>query len=67
MSLITLLQVSGAVLGFTARARDDCGLDTIRAIILIEVMGINLIGYSDFTWPSCTHMFWETKIAMRQN
>jgi len=30
---------SGAVLGFTVRVRDDYGLDTIRALMMIEVAG----------------------------
>ena len=33
------LQASGAILGFTIRVRDDYGLDAIRAIMLIEVVG----------------------------
>lgn len=33
------LQASGALLGFTVRVRDDYGLGTIRAIMLIEVVG----------------------------
>ncbi len=33
-----LLQ-SGSILGFTIRVRDDHGLDTIRAIMMIEVTG----------------------------
>lgn len=33
------LQESGALLGFTVRVREDYGLDTIRAIMLIEVVG----------------------------
>ena len=33
------LQESGALLGFTVRVRDDYGLDTIRAIMMVEVVG----------------------------
>lgn len=33
------LQESGALLGFTVRVREDYGLDTIRAVMLIEVVG----------------------------
>ncbi len=33
------LQKSGALLGFTVRVREDYGLDMIRAIMLIEVVG----------------------------
>lgn len=30
---------SGSVLGFTVRVRDDYGLDAVRAVMLIEVVG----------------------------
>jgi len=30
---------SGAILGFTVRVREDYGLDTIRALMMIEVTG----------------------------
>jgi DNA-binding Lrp family transcriptional regulator len=30
---------SGAILGFTVRVRDDYGLDTIRALMMVEVTG----------------------------
>lgn len=30
---------SGSVLGFTVRVRDDFGLDAVRAVMLIEVVG----------------------------
>ncbi len=30
---------SGSLLGFTVRVREDYGLDTIRAVMLIEVVG----------------------------
>ncbi|MEB8431185.1 MULTISPECIES: Lrp/AsnC family transcriptional regulator [unclassified Cocleimonas] len=33
------LQASGVLLGFTVRIREDQGLDTIRAIMMIEVVG----------------------------
>lgn len=33
------LQDSGAILGFTVRVRDDYGLDTIRALMMVEVAG----------------------------
>ena len=33
------LQASGTLLGFTVRVREDYGLDTIRAIMMIEVVG----------------------------
>jgi DNA-binding Lrp family transcriptional regulator len=33
------LYASGAVLGFTVRVREDYDLDTIRAIMMIEVVG----------------------------
>ncbi|MGH1351532.1 MAG: Lrp/AsnC family transcriptional regulator [Methyloligellaceae bacterium] len=33
------LQSSGAIMGFTVRVREDQGLDTIRAIMLVEVVG----------------------------
>ena len=33
------LQASGALLGFTIRVREDHGLDKIRAIMMIEVVG----------------------------
>lgn len=33
------LQASGILLGFTVRVREDYGLDTIRAIMMIEVVG----------------------------
>lgn len=33
------LQASSAILGFTVRVREDYGLDSIRAIMMIEVVG----------------------------
>ena len=33
------LEASGTLLGFTVRVREDYGLDTIRAIMMIEVVG----------------------------
>ena len=33
------LQASGVLLGFTVRVREDYGLDTIRAIMMIEIVG----------------------------
>jgi len=33
------LQASGILLGFTVRVREDYGLDAIRAIMMIEVVG----------------------------
>ena len=33
------LQASGILLGFTVRVREDYGLDTVRAIMMIEVVG----------------------------
>jgi DNA-binding Lrp family transcriptional regulator len=33
------LQASGVLLGFTVRVREDYGLDTIRAIMMIEIAG----------------------------
>ncbi len=33
------LQSSGILLGFTVRVREDYGLDTIRAIMMVEVVG----------------------------
>lgn len=33
------LQSAGVLLGFTVRVREDYGLDTIRAIMMIEVVG----------------------------
>lgn len=33
------LQTAGILLGFTVRVREDYGLDTIRAIMMIEVVG----------------------------
>jgi len=33
------LEASGILLGFTVRVREDYGLDTIRAIMMIEVVG----------------------------
>ncbi len=33
------LQAAGILLGFTVRVREDTGLDSIRAIMMIEVVG----------------------------
>jgi DNA-binding Lrp family transcriptional regulator len=33
------LMASGAIVGFTVRVRDDYGLDTVRALMMIEVTG----------------------------
>ena len=33
------LQASGVLLGFTVRVREDSGIDTIRAIMMVEVVG----------------------------
>ena len=33
------LEASGTLLGFTVRVREDYGLDTIRAIMMVEVVG----------------------------
>ncbi len=33
------LMRSGSILGFTVRVREDYGLDTIRAVMMIEVVG----------------------------
>ena len=33
------LQASGVLLGFTVRVRKDSGIDTIRAIMMVEVVG----------------------------
>ena len=33
------LMASGAIVGFTVRVREDYGLDTVRALMMIEVTG----------------------------
>ena len=60
------LQASGALLGFTVRVRDDYGLGTIRAIMLIEVVGKStsqviraLSGLPELTTLHTTNGAWD--------
>lgn len=60
------LQTSGILLGFTVRVREESGLDTIRAIMMIEVVGKStsqvirsLGGFPEFTVLHTTNGAWD--------
>lgn len=66
------LQASGILLGFTVRVREDYGLDTIRAIMMIEVVGkstsqvIRLLrGFPELVTMHSTNGAWDLVVEIQ--
>ena len=66
------LQASGILLGFTVRVREDYGLDAIRAIMMIEVVGkstsqvIRLLrGFPELVIMHSTNGAWDLVVEIQ--
>lgn len=66
------LQASGILLGFTVRVREDYGLDAIRAIMMIEVVGkstsqvIRLLrGFPELVTMHSTNGAWDLVVEIQ--